>query len=107
MILIFTMTSCSDETSIYEPKISDCNIVRNLIFYNKTGYKFFTQKRNSILTVSKMNTTFREVFFKNLSINQKEIDFLINNMVVKVKVIHPINKTELICSGQVNDSELK
>ena len=91
----------------YEQKISDCNIVRNLIFYNKTGYKFFTQKRNSILTTSRMKTVFKEVFFKNLSINQKEIDFLINNMFVKVKVIHPINKTELMCSGQVNDSELK
>ena len=28
----------------YEQKLSDCNQVRNLIFYQKHGYKFFTRQ---------------------------------------------------------------
>ena len=28
----------------YEQKLSDCNQVRNLIFYQKLGYKFFTRQ---------------------------------------------------------------
>ena len=30
----------------YKQKMSDCNQIRNLIFYNKYGYKFFSQKRD-------------------------------------------------------------
>ena len=29
----------------YKQKLSDCNQVRNLLFYKKYGYKIFTQKR--------------------------------------------------------------
>ena len=29
----------------YNPKISDCNAVRNKIFLNKVGYNFLTQKK--------------------------------------------------------------
>jgi len=31
----------------YRPKISDCNIVRNKIFFNKYGYGFFQKKKYS------------------------------------------------------------
>ena len=34
----------------YEQKLSDCNQVRNLIFYQKHGYKFFTQKKDPALS---------------------------------------------------------
>ena len=38
---------------------------------------------------------------------EEEMNFLINNMFVKVTVFHPINKNELSCSGKINDYELK
>ena len=42
----------------YEQKLSDCNQVRNLIFYGKTGYSFFTQKRSNILSEGDMEEIF-------------------------------------------------
>ncbi len=91
----------------YEQKLSDCNQVRNLIFYRKHGYGFLTQKRNSSLSQDIMEEIFKEVFFRNLDFTEKEINFLLNRMFVKVIVFHPIKKTELICSGKINDYELK
>ena len=40
----------------YREKISDCNQIRNLIFYRKHGYKFFTQKRDPKLSTDIMNS---------------------------------------------------
>ena len=91
----------------YRQKLSDCNQVRNLILYKKTGYKFFTQKRDPYLSKDEMENIFKEVFFNNLSFSDKEIEFLTNNMFINVTIFHPINKTELICSGKINDYELK
>ena len=91
----------------YEQKLSDCNQVRNLIFYQKHGYKFFTQKRDPALSQGIMEDIFKDVFFSNLSFNDEEIDFLVNKMFVNVTIFHPIKKIELICFGKVNDYELK
>ena len=54
-----------------------------------------------------MNDIFKEVFFKNLSLNEKEIQFLTDRSFVKVTILHPIKKRELSCYGKVNDYELK
>ncbi len=91
----------------YKQKLSDCNQVRNLLFYKKYGYKIFTQKRDPNLSEDIMKNIFIENFFDNLSFNDKEIEFLLKNMFVRVTIFHPINKTELICSGKVNDYELR
>jgi len=91
----------------YKQKLSDCNQIRNLIFYRKHGYKFFTQKRDPKLSKGLMEDIFIEVFFSNLSFNDEEIDFLMNNMIIKVSILNPISKKELFCSGKVNDYELK
>ena len=90
----------------YIQKVSDCNQVRNLMFYRKSGYKFFSQKRDPSLSQDIMEDIFEEVFLNNLSFNEKEIDFLSNNMFVKVTIYHPVNKEELICSGKINQYEL-
>ena len=90
----------------YKQKLSDCNQVRNLIFYQKHGYKFFTQKRDSALSQSVMEDIFKDIFFNNLSFNEKETEFLLNKMFVNVTIFHPIKKRELSCSGKVNDYEL-
>ena len=91
----------------YNQKLSDCNQVRNLIFYNKHGYKFFTQKRDPALSRGIMEDIFKEVFFNNINFNEKEINFLLDKMFVNVTILHPITKRELSCYGKVNEYELK
>ena len=91
----------------YEQKLSDCNQVRNLIFYKKHGYKFFTQKRDPAFSQGIMEDIFKEAFFNNINFNEKEIIFLLDKMFVKVTIFHPIEKRELSCYGKVNDYELK
>ena len=91
----------------YEQKMSDCNQVRNLIFYQRHGYKFFTQKRDPALSKGVMQDIFKEVFFKNIDFSEKEINFLLDKMFVDVTILHPIKKRELSCYGKVNDYELK
>ena len=90
----------------YAQKLSDCNQVRNLIFYQKHGYKFFTQKRDPALSQGVMEDIFRDVFFNNLSFDEREIKFLLNKMFVNVTILHPVKKKELSCSGKINDYEL-
>ena len=94
------------EKKKYIQKLSDCNQVRNLIFYHKHGYKFFTQKRDPALSEGLMVEIFKRVFFDNLSFNEKEEEFLLNKMFVDVTILHPVTKKELSCSGKVNDYEL-
>ena len=90
----------------YIQKLSDCNQVRNLIFYNKHGYKFFTQKRDPALSEGIMEDIFKRNFFYNLNFNKKEEEFLLKKMFINVTILHPITKKELSCSGKVNDYEL-
>ena len=90
----------------YIQKLSDCNQVRNLIFYQKHGYKFFTQKRDPAFSKGVMEDIFKRVFFDNLSFNKKEKNFLLSKMFVDVTIFHPITKRELSCSGKANDYEL-
>ena len=90
----------------YKQKLSDCNQVRNLIFYQKHGYKFFTQKGDPALSQGVMKDIFKDAFFNNHSFNEREIKFLLNRMFVNVTIFHPLKKKELFCSGKVNDYEL-
>ena len=91
----------------YVQKLSDCNQVRNLIFYKRTGYKFFTQKRDPSLSENIMMEIFDDVFFNNIDFDEKEKNFLLKNMFISVAVFNPVNKTELTCFGKINDYELK
>ena len=90
----------------YKQKMSDCNVVRNLTFYQKTGYKFFTQKRDPYFSEDMMTDIFKRDFLGNTSLSENEINFLLNNINVKVQIVNPVNNTDLICSGKVNDYEL-
>ena len=90
----------------YIQKLSDCNQVRNLIFYQKHGYKFFTQKRDPVFSEGVMEDIFKRAFFDNLSFNKKEKNFLLSKMFVDVTIFHPVTKKELSCSGKANDYEL-
>ena len=90
----------------YNQKLSDCNQVRNLIFYGKTGYSFFTQKRSNILSEGDMEEIFESQFLYNLSLNDKEMDYLLDNILVEVTVFNPVTKKILSCRGKVQDWEL-
>ena len=85
---------------------TDCNQVRNLIFYRKHGYKFFTQKRDPAFTQEIMEEIFVKVFFDNMSFEEDEIKFLLDKMLVKVTIFNPIKKQELNCFGKINQYEL-
>ena len=91
----------------YKQKLSDCNQVRNLIFYQKHGYKFFTQKRDPALSQDIMEDIFKEVFFHNINLNKEEKTFLMDKMFINVTILHPVKKRELSCFGKANDYELK
>ena len=91
----------------YDQKMSDCNQVRNIIFYNRHGYKFFSQKRDPQLSENVMSEIFESVFLNNMNLSKEEINFLLDTMNVNVTVFHPVKKKEIVCSGKVNDYELK
>ena len=90
----------------YIQKLSDCNQVRNLIFYKRLGYKVFSQKRDPSLSEGLMEDIFKENFFNNLSFSDKEIEFLLNSMFVNVTILNPVSKIELSCYGKANVYEL-
>ena len=84
----------------YIPKLTDCNILRNLLLYKKYGYNIF-QKKNSYLTTSHMEENFKSTFLSNLSLSVKEQDFIIRNIKIKVNIIDPVKGNDLFCSGSL------
>ena len=84
----------------YIPKISDCNILRNVLLYGKYGYNIF-QKRNKFLTNSDMEVIFLSRFLGNLSISEKEKNFIIDNTLVRVQVIDPVRGNDIFCTGNI------
>ena len=84
----------------YKPKLTDCNILRNILLYGKYGYNIF-QKRNKYLTNSGMEDIFLSRFLNNLSISKKEKDFLLNNTFVKVQIIDPVRRNDIFCEGKI------
>ena len=50
---------------------------------------------------------FKGVFLENISLSEKEMNFLLDKMFINVTILHPIMKRELSCFGKVNDYELK
>ena len=91
----------------YKPKLSDCNILRNLLLYGKYGYNIIFQKRNVYLTSDDMKRIFLQRFLNNLSLSEKEKNDLINNTFIQSKIIDPVRGNDFFCSGGVADDELK
>ena len=54
-----------------------------------------------------MVKTFKEVFLKNLTLKEEEKLFLLNHIYVRVNLINPVDKTQLVCRGKVNQYELQ
>ena len=60
-----------------------------------------------MLSQDVMEDIFKDVFFHNISFNNKETNFLMDKIFVKVTIFHPIKKKELSCYGKANDYELQ
>ena len=91
----------------YKQKLSDCNQIRNLLFYKKYGYSVFRQKRDPNLSEEVMVDIFKESFLSNTSLSEKDIKLLLERMDVRISIYHPVDKIELTCKGKINDYELK
>ena len=85
----------------YIPKISDCNILRNILLYGKYGYTVFFQKRNTYLTNADMEEIFLSRFLNALSLSEKEKKFLVDNTLVRVQVIDPVRGNDIFCTGKI------
>ena len=85
----------------YKPKITDCNVLRNILLYGKYGYNVIFQKRNKYLTNDIMEEIFISRFLNNLSITEEEKKYIVNNTFVKVQIIDPVRENNMYCEGKV------
>ena len=85
----------------YTPRVSDCNVLRNLLLYGKYGYSLIFQKRNKYLTNEDMEEIFLFNFLSNLSLSDKEKKHIVKNTVAKVEVIDPVRGKNVFCKGNV------
>ena len=83
----------------YVPKISDCNVLRNILLYGKQGYSLILQKRNKYLTNADMEDIFVSRFLNNLSLSEKEKNYILDNTLAKVQVIDPVRGNDISCAG--------
>ena len=86
----------------YKPKISDCNILRNILLYGKYGYNIF-QKRNRILDSAVMEEIFLTRFLDNLSLSAKEKNYIVDNTLARVQVIDPVRGNDIFCTGKITE----
>ena len=85
----------------YKPKMSDCNILRNILLYGKYGYNMVFQKRNKYLTNADMEEIFMSRFLNNLSLSEKEKKYIVNNTFAKVEVIDLVRGNDVFCTGKI------
>ena len=91
----------------YYPKLVDCNIVRNKIFYNKSGYTFFKRKINYTLNEDMMREILKKAIYNLENLDDELKKFLIDKTKIKVKIIHPNRNRNYSCSGNIADLELR
>ena len=87
----------------YTPKISDCNILRNILLYGKYGYNALFQKRNRYLTNADMREIFLSRFLHNLSLSEKEKNYIVDNTLARVQIIDPVRGKDIFCTGKITD----
>ncbi len=85
----------------YKPKISDCNILRNILLYGKYGYNLIFQKKNKYLSNEIMEELFVARFLSNLSLSNEEKNYLLKNIFVKSQIIDPVRGNNISCEGNV------
>ena len=85
----------------YIPKFIDCNILRNILMYGKQGYNLLSRKRNSFLTNAVMEEMFISNFLNNLSITEKQKEFILNNTFARVEIVDPVRGNNIFCKGKI------
>ena len=85
----------------YTPKISDCNVLRNILLYGKYGYNIIFQKRNAFLTNADMEEMFLSRFLNNLTLSKKEKNYILKNTLATVQVIDPVRGNDAFCTGGI------
>ena len=85
----------------YIPKMSDCNILRNILLYGKYGYNALFQKRNKFLTNKDMEDIFISRFLNNLTLSKDEKNYILNNTLTEVQVIDPVRGNDVFCTGKI------
>ena len=106
IILEATMNKRRYKNKKYFPKLVDCNIVRNRIFYNKYGYTAFKRKKNYVLDEDIMRNVLKKTIYNIENLDDELADFLINKTKIKVEIIHPNRSKNRLCSGNITDLEL-
>ena len=87
----------------YKPKITDCNVLRNILLYGKYGYSVIFQKRNKYLTNDIMEEIFLSRFLNNLSITEEEKEYIVKNTFAKVQIIDPVKGNNMYCEGKITE----
>ena len=85
----------------YKPKMSDCNILRNILLYGKYGYSMIFQKRNKYLSNAEMEEIFISRFLNNLTLSENEQNYIVNNTFAKVQIIDPVRGNDVFCTGKI------
>ena len=87
----------------YKPNIIDCNILRNVLLYDKQGYNIFFKKRNKFLTNLDMEEIFISRYLNNLSITDKEKIYIMEHTYMKVQILDPVRDNNISCEGYVTE----
>ena len=85
----------------YTPKLTDCNILRNILLYGKQGYHLILKKRNKYLTNENMSDIFIDKFLNNLTLSEKEKKYITENTFVRVEIIDPVRGNNIFCKGNI------
>ena len=94
-------------TKRYTPNIKDCNVIRNKIFYNKYGYSPIRRKKTLDLDEDYMKGILKESVFNLNSLDEKQVDFLIDTTYIEILVSHPLPKNNISCIGKLTAFELE
>ena len=90
----------------YNPKISDCNAIRNKIFLNKVGYNLLTQKKNNFVSESELTSTISSRILNLSGLSVKDKERIINDTQIEIEIIHPNKFHSIKCRGRINQVEL-
>ena len=91
----------------YKPNIKDCNVMRNKIFYNKYGYSPIRRKKTLELDENYMKIILKEHVFNLNSLDEKKVEFLIDNSYIEILIAHPLPKNNISCIGKLTAFELE
>tara|TARA_B100000029_G_scaffold328548_1_gene320877 strand:- start:34 stop:615 length:582 start_codon:yes stop_codon:yes gene_type:complete len=95
------------KTKKYKPNIKDCNVIRNKIFYNKYGYSPIRRTKTLELDENYMKEILKEYVFNLNSLDENQIDFLIDNTYIEILISHPLPKYNISCIGRLTAFELE